>query len=277
MIKKRADMISYRIVILLLAVILLQCGDKSTDSEGDLTDTPGAFGDTTSAVIVVNPVINQGSSTTIESGSARSGIEIKVDGLPPVTTDSTGLAVVTGLPVAAAVPIIIGNDTVFFQVFQEHELYDVVVAYRDTVLQTIFPPVRYPIGGDIVILNPGDNISSFISDDSTIVLLKEGIYSGGFEIRAVGVLILGAWSPTEGPLSVIKDSIRVLGEHTRFRGVKIEGKITVRANYFEAAFCEFGSADILGDGIMLLRNTFTQGQAIVPSSSAILVDNINIP
>jgi len=277
LIKKRAEIISCRIVILLFTVTLLQCGDKSTESKGDLTDTPGAFGDTTSAVIIVNPVINQGSSTTIESGTVRSNIEIKVNGLPPVTTDESGLAVVTGVPVGTAVPIIIENDTIFFQVFQERELYDVVVAYKNSMLQTIFPSVRYPIGSEMVILNAGDSISNFISDDSTIVFLREGTYSGNFEVRAEGILIFGAWSATAGPLAVIKDSIIVLGEHTRIRGVKIAGKITVRANFFEAAFCEFGNADILGDGIMLLRNTFTQGQAIIPSSSAILVDNINIP
>ena len=52
--------------------------------------TPGGmnFGVISSAVVVVNPLINQGSSTTVPTGPTRSGITVKVGALPAVTTDA---------------------------------------------------------------------------------------------------------------------------------------------------------------------------------------------
>lgn len=260
--------------VTLLAVLLfsLMCNRNNP------TSNPFDYGLITSAVIVVNPVINQGSSTNIQPGSIKANVSVQAGGLTQVFTDSTGLVVIKDLPVGPGLPIIFDSGTVTLDVIQEKELYDCVVSVTLDSVQYIFPPVRYPIYGDKVIyLQPTDDIADYISDDNTVIVLSEGVYQGNFEIRAEGVLIFGAWSPTVGPLSIIKDSVNVRGGMTRMRGLGIEGKITVRANNFEAAFCEFGSADISGDNVMLLRNEFTEGQAIVPSSSAILVDNKNIP
>ena len=257
----------------ILAVLLVYWG-----CDDDPDDDPFDYGLVTSAVIVVNPVINEGSTTNIQPGSIRDNVYIKADDLPAEYTDATGLAIITHLPVDSNIPLTFDSGTVTLDVIQEKELYDCVVSVAYNNVQYIFPPVRYPIyGTGVLYLDPTNDIADYIIEDNTVIVLSEGIYEGNFEIRAEGVLIFGAWTPAQGPLSIIKDSVNVMGGRVRMRGLSIEGKITVRANNFEAAFCAFGSADISGNNVMLLRNEFTQGQAIVPSSSAILVDNENIP
>lgn len=257
-----------RLLGFVCALMVLGCGD-------DPPQSPGRFGEVTSAVVVVNPVINQGSTTSVASGTERSGVEFKAanrEGL----TDSTGLALVEDLP-TGTVELNFDPGTYSFQVVQEKELYDVVVSYKDGVVQPLFPPVRYPIGGEVVEVEPGENIAQAAANDGTIIVLKPGTYPGNFELRAAGVLIFGAWSALDGPLSVIEGNVTVLGGSNRMRGVKINGRLSSNANGFSAAFSDIASASISGNGVSLLRNRFTQGQASVPSSNAILVDNSGIP
>ncbi len=252
-----------------LALALAGCG-------GEPTPATGRFGEVTSAVVVVNPVINQGSSTTVAVGSERSGIEFTAADLEPVQTDSTGLALVEELP-KGTVTLDFDPGTYSFQVEREKELYDVVVAYRNGTVQPLFPPVRYPLGGQVVEVEPGDSIAQAAASDGTIIVLKPGSYPGNFELRAENVIIFGAWSPKDGPLSIIEGNVTVLGGANRMRGVKINGRLTSNANNFSAAFSDIASATITGNGVSLLRNRFTAGQATVPSSNAVLVDNMGIP
>jgi len=71
--------------------------------------------------------------------------------------------------------------------------------------------------------------------------------------------------------------VTVLGGANRMRGVKVTSRLTRNANNFSAAFSDLTSATITGNGVTLLRNRFTAGQATVPSSNAVLVDNTGIP
>jgi hypothetical protein len=167
--------------------------------------------------------------------------------------------------------------TYSFQVVREKELYDVVVAWRNGSVQAVFPPVRYPIGGQVVVVVPGESIAQAASSDNVILMLQPGTYPGNFELRSAGVLIFGAWSQEEGPLSIIEGDVTVLGGGNRMRGVKINGRLTSNANSLSVAFSDIASANITGNGVTLLRNRFTQGQASVPSSNAVLVDNTGIP
>lgn len=239
-------------------------------------DTPGRFGEVTSAVVIVNPVINQGSTTSVTTGAVRSGVTFQAADLPESETDETGLALVEGLP-TGSVPLAFPDGTVSLQVIQEQELYDVVVAVRDGAVQHVIDPVRYPIGGETRILEEGASISEAVGSDSAIILLAPGTYRGDFEITSEGVLIFGAWSPEEGPLSIIEGNVTVRGGGVRMRGVKVTGKVTSAANNFSLSFSDIGSASITGNGVSLIRNRFTAGSATVPSSSSVLVDNVGIP
>ncbi|NMO22325.1 hypothetical protein HPC49_38205 [Pyxidicoccus fallax] len=257
-------------VAVLAGLLLAGCGDD------DPPRSPGRFGEVTSAVVLVNPVINQGSTTSVVPGTERAGVEFQVEDLPVAETDSTGLALVEGLP-TGTVTLDFDPGTYSFQVVQERELYDVVLSYRDGTVQPLFPPVRYPLGGEVVVVEPGESIAEAAASDDTIILLEEGTYPGNLELRSDDVLIIGAWSPTRGPLSVIEGNVTVLGGGNRLRGVTVTGRLTSNANNFSAAFSDIASATITGNGVTLLRNRFTAGQATVPSSNAVLVDNTGIP
>jgi len=258
-------------LLMIVAIILSGCGgdDENMDPGG------GNFGEITSAVIIVNPIINEGSSTDVISGTTRAGISIEAGDLSSVTTDATGLAVIQGLP-TGNVPLVFDIGTITLNVIQEKELYDVVVAYTDDV-QQIISAVRYPIGGEVVALSPGDNISNASAEDGTIIFLSEGVFTEDVEINGDGVLIFGSWDKDSGPTSVIEGTVTVKGGSTRMRGVKVNQLFTVSANSFSASFCVFNDANITGNGASLIRNEFNGTQITVPSSDAVLLDNKNIP
>lgn len=248
------------------------CGDDGAPAPA----APGRFGEVTTAVVIVNPIINRGSTTSINPASRRADLEVKAADLSPIRTDTTGLAVIEGLP-TGTVPIRLDSGSVTLQVVNPKELYDVVLAYRQDAVEHVIEPVRYPIGDRVVVLEPGRNIAEAAVNDGTIVRLKAGSYPGGIELRAEGVLIFGEWSLKDGPRSVIEGDVRVLGGNIRMRGLRITGQLTSNANTFSAAFCDVGTASITGNGVSLIRNRFTAGRATVPSSAAILVDNAGIP
>jgi hypothetical protein len=257
----------------LIAISMSACGEDPPN-----TNTPpfGAFGEVTSVVIVVNPAINQGSSTTIAPGPLRSGVSIQGAELPPVLTDPTGLALIQNVP-TGPVPLKFDSGAITLTVQQPKELYDVVVSYTSSGVREVIPPVRYPIGGQLTVIAPGGNIAAAAANDNTIVFLQPGNYPGNFELPARNVLIFGAWSPTQGVLSIIEGDITVRGGDNRLRGVRVTGTLTSAANNFSAAFCDLAKATITGNGVSLIRNLFVAGQATVPSSNAVLVDNLNIP
>jgi len=236
----------------------------------------GRFGEVTSAVVIVNPVINQGSTTSVATGSTRANVSVQVEDMAEQRTDATGLALLEDIP-TGPVPLQFDEGSYTLQVAQEKELYDVVLSVRDGVVQPVIPPVRYPLGGTVVRVEPGESIAAAASEDGAIVVLEPGTYPGNFELTAEGVLIFGAWDPIDGQLSTIEGNITVRGGGNRMRGVNITGRLTSAANNFSLAFSRVGSATITGNGVSLLRNTFTAGQASVPSSSAVLVDNVGIP
>jgi hypothetical protein len=242
---------------------------------GGAPPPPGRFGELTTAVIIVNPRINQGSTTGVTPGTARANVTVTPGDLAPVSTDSTGLAVAQGLP-SGQVPLKFDSGSYGLGVVASGDLYDVVLAYRGSGVEAIVPPVRYPIGGQVKTLEPGADIAAAATANS-VLLLRAGSYPGNFELTSDGVLIFGDWSPIEGNRSIIDGSVTVRGGGVRIRGVRVTGKLTANANSFSAAFCDLGSANITGNGVSLIRNKFVTGSAAVPSSNATLVDNEGIP
>lgn len=260
-------------LIILFAILLVSCDDDTPVNPG----SPGEFGLKTSLVVVVNPIINQGSSTTIVPGTQRSAIPIKAGTLPAVNTNSSGLAVITDISVNPALPVIFPSDTTYVNVVQAKELYDYVVSYKNGIIEEIFPAVRYQIGGQVVILDSTKNINDYVNLDNAIIVLEPGRFSGNINITATNVLIFGSTSDDGEALSIVQGTVSISGEAARIRGLNIQNTLTVNANNFEAAFCKMNSASIQGNNILLLRNIFTVGQATVSSSNSILVDNIGIP
>lgn len=262
------------VLLISLALATFSC-KKDTETPVKPVNTISQFGEITSAVVIVNPVINKGSATTITSGNQRGEVSIQAANLPVVKTDPTGLALVEALP-TGNVPLKFPTGNISLNVVNEKELYDVVVAVKDNGVQEIISAIRYPIGGNVMVLSPGQNITQAASVDNAIIFLTEGIYPGDVEVRGTGVLIFGAWSLTDGPLSVIDGNLSVMGGNTRVRGIQVTQKITASANSFSAAFCHFNNAAITGNANSLIRNSFIGSQITVPSSNAVLVDNSGI-
>lgn len=261
---------------LLLGCALAGCAPDD-DDDGGRRRTPGLFGEATSIVLIVNPDINAGSSTDVEPGGQRGGVRVEVADTPIATqTDESGLALLIDVP-TGEVELLFESGSVTVDIQRERELYDVVVAVRPDGVEHVLPPVRYPIAGDVVIAEPGDDLAEAAGEDDAIVLLRPGTYPGDVELRSAGVLLYGAWDPSDGASSVIEGDVTVLGGNTRMRGVHVDGTLTTSANGFSAGFNRLGSAAITGNSVSLIRNFFEQGSATVPSSNAVLVDNTGIP
>lgn len=255
------------------ALLAFSCGDDDTPAP----DAGGSdFGSVTSAVVIVNPKINEGSTTTIQPGTEREGISIKAGNLTAVPTDATGLAVTKGLP-TGTVPLQFSSGSVNLDVVQEKELYDVVVSYTSNGVAEIISAVRYPIGGTIVNVKPGDDLNSAVTEDGSIVFMAPGTYEGDLIINAEGVLLFGSWNATDGSASIINGTLKVNGGNVRMRGVTVNYLTTVNSNGFSAAFSKFNNANISGNSVSLIRNIFNGTEVSVPSSSAVLLDNVNIP
>lgn len=255
------------------SLLLTSCGK---DEPVDPSLIPGGinFGKVTSAVVVVNPVINEGSSTTVPSGTGRKEISVQLGELDAVSTDITGLAVINNIPTGTQ-SLNFNNGSLSFDVVNQGELYDMIVSYTDEVAY-IVPVVRYPIGGTVTVLNPGDDIAAAASDDNAILFLNEGTYTGDVLVTGENVLIFGSWDPEKGPMSIIEGNLTFNGGSGRIRGLQVNHTITVNANSFSAAFSNFNNAELKGNSMVLLRNKFTGESVTVPSSSAVLVDNIGI-
>lgn len=264
-----------KLLFLLIVCLVFSCG-KNDDNDPTPDAAGSDFGKVTSAVVIVNPKINEGSTTTIASGTQREGVSIKAGNLAAVATDATGLAVIKDLAIGT-VPVAFSNGTINLNVVQPKELYDMVVSYTANGTSEIIGAVRYPLGGTMVNVKPGDNLATAVSTDGAIVLMAPGTYDGDLEITAEGVLLFGSWDTKDGSLSVINGNLTVKGGNVRMRGVTVAETITVNANGFSAAFCAFNNANITGNTVSLLRNKFSGNSVTVPSSSAVLLDNENIP
>ena len=232
------------------------------------------FGKNTSAVVVVNPVINEGSSTTVSSGSTRGGISVQVGELEAVSTDNTGLAVINGIP-GGSQSLKFKDGSLNFNVVNQGELYDLIVSYTNDVAY-IVPVVRYPIGGEVTMLKPGDDLTAAASNDNAVLFLEAGTYAGDVLVSGENVLIFGSWDPADGPKSILDGNLTFNGGSGRIRGLQVNQTITVNANSFSAAFSNFNDAELKGNSMVLLRNTFSGQSVVVPSSSAVLVDNVGI-
>lgn len=241
---------------------------------GSLTDTPGRFGEVTSAVVLVNPVVNPGSTTSETPGSKREDVAVKIGDLQPVATDATGLALVERIATGTVPLRLDAQGSLTLNVAQEDELYDVAVVLReDGSTAHLFEPVRYPIGGSITRVGNASELRAAVKQANAVVLLAPGAYEGDLAVSDTGVLIFGAWNPQDGPLSTIAGNVSMTGSGGRLRGLEIQGNLHVPGGDFSMAFSKVASADINGNMVFLLRNEFTAGPVTVTGQNTILVDN----
>ena len=261
--------------ILLLA---LSCGkDDPTPPDAGGTD----FGQITSAMILVNPVINEGTSATLPaSGTVRENVSISSGNIDAVTTGAEGIAIIKGLPVGTAVPLTFDTGEVTINVVQEKEFYDVIVSYDENGVQETIQEVRYALGGEVVkITTEMDNaaITTALKGGDKIVFFGPGIYEGlDISLTDNGVILFGSYDEeTKEYTSIIKGNIAVQSKFVRIRGLIVEGDISLTGSDFASSYCVFVNATMPGNNVTLIHNEIT-GTASVTGNNVILLDNTGL-
>jgi hypothetical protein len=248
-------------------VVALGCG-------GDGDDLP--FGDT-AVVAVVNPIENDGNTAGLPAvfGDEIAELEVDVDPGGSGSTDSTGLAVIDDvdagdleIQVEEAPPLALGPVV-------GGDVLDVAVGF-DGGDEALYPgfPIRYQVGGDIVVIGIDDDATDVLTQDGLIVFFEDGVHVGDLLIQGEDVILFG--EGLRGDQVVVDGSIVVRGGNVRIRGITITGNLTVEGNNFGMAFSVVeGSTQLNGQAISFLRNVFCLG-ASVPSSNAALYDNAGL-
>lgn len=254
----------------------------SAQTGGEGAQCIGNYGKT-NAVIVVNPVVNQGTGAEISVGAELEGILIWVGDEPAdpndpnaLRTDETGLAVIADLP-TGDVTVHVGDGSIELSNVANGELLGVAVAYRGGEGAEVLAVIRYP--GDLrtVVLKPGDSITDASRDGNVTLLLGPGTYEEDVQLRGNNVFVFGTCSE-DGIETVIAGTVSAAqGNTARIRGVRVEGKLIASGNNDSAAFCALESATVSGNQTILLRNTFTGGTVSVTSANALLLGNANTP
>lgn len=246
-------------------------------SDGADPDKP--FGDT--AIVVVNPAENEGNTAEPPAFVGTDVADVGVDANPggAASTDTMGLAVLGDLSVGSTDLVIGGGPaSVSLDIIADGDVYDAAVAYDGDGNQAAFYPgfpIRYGVGGDIVVIGSDEDPAQALSTDNTIVFFENGVHVGDLTITGEDVILFG--EGIEEPSVVVDGNVEVRGGQVRIRGVTITGDLTVFGNNFGMAFSVVqGDTQLNGQAISFLRNVFCLG-ANVPSSNAALYANQGLP
>ncbi|MCH7995294.1 MAG: hypothetical protein IIB57_12745 [Planctomycetes bacterium] len=221
--------------------------------------------------------MNDGNTTAIPDSAAivREGIRVDVDPGDAAITDAIGMAVIDDVA-AGEVDVLFGAEASLpLSILAAGDVYDLAVAYDGSEV-TAYPnfPIRYGVGGDIVVFNSNANpdaVADALSTNGNIVFFRNGTFLGDLLITGDDVIFFGEGFTERQVL--IDGSVTVRGTGVRIRGFTVTGSVTVLGNDFGMAFTVVqGETQILGNAVAFLRNAFC-GSVTVPSSNATLLDN----
>ena len=143
----------------MLVATLVGCGNRTGSLDADQP-----FGDS-AIVVVVNPRVNDGNTVSIPGSLAgvREGISIDADPGGSAITNATGLAVINEVLSGDADLRFDDSAILPITVFADGDIYDLAVAYDGTTV-VAFPnfPIRYGVGGDIVVFSSNANPDTFL-------------------------------------------------------------------------------------------------------------------
>lgn len=255
----------------IIAVLLAGCGNRAGSRNPDQP-----FG-STALITVVNPQVNDGNTTAIPESAAivREGVGVDVDPGGAATTDATGMAVIDDVAAGEIDVLFDGGASLPLTILDNGDVYDLAVGYDGSEV-TGYPnfPIRYGVGGDIVVFdshaNP-DAVADALSTNGNIVFFRNGTFLGDLLITGDDVIFFGEGFTERQVL--IDGSVTVRGTGVRIRGFTVTGSVTVLGNDFGMAFTVVqGETQILGNAVAFLRNALC-GSVTVPSSNATLLDN----
>jgi hypothetical protein len=264
------------------AILLAGCDENNVTATDDEqlnikpSELPGDYGNSTSVVVYVNPVINGGTTETVNIGNQRSGIEVRLENGKTVTTDENGIAVFKNLSERGNLPIFIEGQEIAVNISGDKDQYNILVGYKNNSAEIIYEPIRYQYYNTIRNpVNHGDLIT-VLRENNLAIFLDDFVYEGDLEIRGNNICIIGLWDEDEGPLSEINGNVMVYGNNIRISGIDINGGLIVKGNNFEISYSEIGYAEITGENVLLLNNYIVDGYVSVTSNNVFLVGNGNL-
>jgi hypothetical protein len=249
-----------------LCVLAVACGGGGPDP-----DRP--FGDT-AIVVVVNPPENAGNTASPPAfvGTVIDDVRIDADPGGSARTDATGLAVLDDVDVGLTDLVFDRGPHVTIDILGAGDVHDAAIAY-DGAQVGFYPgfPIRYGVGGDIIVIPTDADATDALATDGTVVFFEDGIHVGNLLIQGEDVILFGEGFAERAV--VVDGNVEVRGGNVRIRGVTITGDLTVLGNNFGMSFSVVeGATQLQGQAISFLRNVFCGG-ANVPSSNAALFDN----
>jgi hypothetical protein len=258
---------SPRLAAFTAALLGAACGSSGPDP-----DLP--FGDT-AIVVVVNPPENAGNTAAPPAfaGTAFADVRVEADPGGSTRTDATGLAVLADVDVGPTDVVFDRGPHVTIDILGAGDVYDAAVAYDGGDQAGFYPgfPIRYGVGGDIIVIGTDADATDALATDGTVVFFEDGLHVGDLLIQGENVILFGEGFSERSV--VVDGSVEVRGGNVRIRGVTITGDLTVLGNNFGMSFSVVeGTTQLQGQAIAFLRNVFCGG-ANVPSSNAALFDN----
>ncbi len=241
----------------------------------------GGFGERTTAVVVVNPVVNINSNFElgIDIEDFNISVDVSAADVPTVTVDENGVAIIEGLPtIDATLDLSIrGELTVDAQldvdVHTEGELFDIIVFATPLGVVEPFPRIKYALGDHRVVLGANESLAAFAGRTDVTIVVAPGTHAGPIGLIGDNLTIMGTCNDNGELESTIEGNLTIDGDNIRIRSLRVTGDLTINGNNVTVAFSEVGQVTINGDNVLLLRNTF-RNEAAVNGNDVLLVGNV---
>lgn len=257
--------------MLSVAVVVGACGG---DDGGDEV----LYGETT-AVVVVNPIVNDVNEVTLASpGDERDDVLVESDDGADDVTDAGGVAVLAPLE-AGVRTLALGSLTFDASVtveMQQDALHELAIA-ADGDSASIMSEVVWPFASDVVEVLPDmtvDEVNAALADSGSVVFFAGGTYTGDLVFAGSNVILFG-----EGPHGgnvVLDGNVTIEGSGNRMRGAVITGNLEVPGSDAGISFTRVeGQVTVDGSSSVLLYNDFC-GQVTIEGSGITSLDNTGL-
>jgi hypothetical protein len=223
--------------------------------------------------------VNEVNAVTVPPpGSARSGVQVAVDGGPTGSTGSTGDVALAPIPTGAR-PVSFTAGTTTGQLsldIAEGDLREIAVALDGAGANTM-ADVRYIFGGTVVEITPTMSIAEVnaqLAGSNRIVFLRAGTYTGDLTFSGSNVTLFGEGA--QGGGVTINGNVTVSGSGNRFRGARIAGNLSVGGSGAGISYSRVtGALTVDGSNAVLLNNQFC-GTVAVTGSGMLALGNAGL-
>ena len=260
---------------LLSVSALLAAGAGACDDAPDPIDPADLrFGDT-ALVVVMNPVINEGTRGPVPApGTLRAGITVTDANGPAATTDDNGIAVLAPMPS--------GNRTILVSGGGIDGSFEVLIgpgALREVGVAADGPRVELMTSLDyapdrIMELSPAmtaAQINDVLRGNDRVVFLTGGAYTGDLDFSGSRVTLFG--EGVFGGKVTIQGNVTLSGSDSRIRGAHITGTLAIPASSTALSFSRVdGPTTVTGTDVIVFQNALCGG-ATITGSGAFAIGN----